>query len=27
LNVEARKPNFVEKITEEIQGIIGSKPH
>ena len=27
LNVEARKPGLVEKITEEIQGIIGSKPH
>jgi phosphomannomutase len=27
LNVEARKPDLVDKITEEIQGIIGSKPH
>jgi len=27
LNVEARQPNLVEKITEEIQAIIGSKPH
>ena len=27
LNVEARQPGLVEKITEEIQGIIGSKPH
>jgi phosphomannomutase len=27
LNVEARQPGLVEKITEEVQGIIGSKPH
>jgi phosphomannomutase len=27
LNVEARQPGLIEKITEEIQAIIGSKPH
>ena len=27
LNVEARKPNLVEKIRAEIESIIGSKPH
>lgn len=27
LNVEARQPGLVEKITNEIQSIIGSKPH
>jgi phosphomannomutase len=27
LNVEARKPGLIEKIRDEIQGIIGSEPH